>query len=310
MDLYACDPVNVDVPEHVGFCYVLQNNLLQSEGTATVPITSPKHQVIGQLKGEWKSLAKYCEGSTIFNEILDVVPILVEYLIVRPISEFSCDMSVSYARHWKHSWRGLEVGHRGAGSSFKDSPKSCASIRENTIASLTYAATHGADMIEFDVQLSKDLVPVIYHDFYVNMAMKKKSARGIEEHDLIQLPVKELTLAQLQMLKVYHVKDNNKAPKFNDEDIDDHQPFPTLEEAFQHLDPHVGFNVEIKWTMKLKDGTYELYHPLELNLYVDVILKSILQFGASRKIVLSCFHPDICTMQDFHDFIDRSLSFQ
>ena len=79
---------------------------------------------------------------------------------------------------------------------------SCASIRENTIASMRYAATHGADMIEFDVQLTKDLVPVIYHDFYVSLAMKKKLNKGIDEHDLLQLPVKDLTMAQLQMLKV------------------------------------------------------------------------------------------------------------
>ena len=28
-------------------------------------------------------------------------------------------------------------------------------------------------MVELDVQLTKDLVPVIYHDYYVNIAMKK-----------------------------------------------------------------------------------------------------------------------------------------
>ena len=31
----------------------------------------------------------------------------------------------------------------------------------------------GADMVELDVQLSKDMVPVIYHDYFVNIAMKK-----------------------------------------------------------------------------------------------------------------------------------------
>jgi len=177
VDFYAHDPLSLNAAsEHVGFCYVLQNNLTQNQGAATVPITSPRHQAIGQLR--------------------------VEYLIVRPMSGYQCDMSVSYSRHWKHTWRGLEVGHRGAGSSFKDAYKSCASIRENTIASMRYAATHGADMIEFDVQLTKDLVPVIYHDFYVSLAMKKKLNKGIDEHDLLQLPVKDLTMAQLQMLKV------------------------------------------------------------------------------------------------------------
>lgn len=31
----------------------------------------------------------------------------------------------------------------------------------------------GADFVEFDVQLSKDLVPVIYHDFSVFISMKQ-----------------------------------------------------------------------------------------------------------------------------------------
>ena len=30
-------------------------------------------------------------------------------------------------------------------------------------------------MVELDVQLSKDMVPVIYHDYYVNIAMKVSS---------------------------------------------------------------------------------------------------------------------------------------
>jgi glycerophosphocholine phosphodiesterase GPCPD1 len=59
------------------------------------------------------------------------------------------------------------------------------------------------------------------------------------------------------MLKVYHLeegkegKDNIK-PRFNDEDLEDHQPFPTLKAALEKLDEHVGFNIEIKWTMQLK----------------------------------------------------------
>jgi glycerophosphocholine phosphodiesterase GPCPD1 len=35
----------------------------------------------------------------------------------------------------------------------------------------------GADMVELDVQLTKDLVPVIYHDYYVNIAMKKVESK-------------------------------------------------------------------------------------------------------------------------------------
>ena len=54
--------------------------------------------------------------------------------------------------------------------------------------------------MEFDVQLTKDLVPVLYHDFHVCIAMKRK--KQLAEHDMLELPVKDLTLEQLQLLKV------------------------------------------------------------------------------------------------------------
>lgn len=62
------------------------------------------------------------------------------------------------------------------------------------------------------------------------------------------------------------------------------------------LNPHVGFNIEIKWTMQLKNGSYELYNPLDLNTYLDIILEVVLKYGGTRRIIFSCFNPDICSM--------------
>lgn len=73
-------------------------------------------------------------------------------------------------------------------------------IRENTIASLKKAAASGADMLEFDVQLSKDMVPVIYHDFYVCISLKRK--KEVNQLEMFEVPVKDLTLDHLQKLKV------------------------------------------------------------------------------------------------------------
>lgn len=108
-------------------------------------------------------------------------------------------MKQSYTRYWNNEWAGLDVGHRGSGTSFKANDGNV--IRENTIASLKKAAEHGADMVEFDVQLSKDLVPVIYHDFHVYVSLKKKSDIN-SQHDMLELPMRELTLSQLKELKV------------------------------------------------------------------------------------------------------------
>ncbi|CAG2065045.1 unnamed protein product [Timema podura] len=48
--------------------------------------------------------------------------------------------------------------------------------------------------------------------------------------------------------------------------------------------------------MQLQDGTYEVYHPFDLNMYLDTVLKVVLRHAGTRKIVFSCFHPDVCTM--------------
>ena len=81
-------------------------------------------------------------------------------------------------------------------------------IRENTIASLKKAALSGADMVEFDVQLSKDLVPVIYHDFHVYVSLKKKAT--FDANDMLELPMRELTLEQLKNLKVSKFTENSE----------------------------------------------------------------------------------------------------
>ncbi|KAK9303732.1 hypothetical protein QLX08_004618 [Tetragonisca angustula] len=280
-------------PSHIGFSYILPSTLQPSVGLLTVPITSTKHRPIGQLT--------------------------VEYVVIKSIPDYPWDMSISYAKHWEQRWSGLDVGHRGLGTSFQT--ENCANVRENTIASLKTASYHGADMVEFDVQLSKDHIPVIYHDFYVSISLKRK--KQIEAMDMLEIPVKDLTLEQLHLLKdfyypgdslgkvlyfvdkaeqgvnqlVYHVAEGReKNPKFFDEDLEDHQPFPTLQTVLQELEQHVGCNIEIKWTMQLKDGTFELNHPFDLNLYLDIILKVVLEYGGDRKIVFSSFNPDICAM--------------
>lgn len=256
-----------EIPHFIGCSYLLPSNLVDNFGVTSIPITSTRHLPIGQLS--------------------------VHYMVVKPMPMGISDMSASFTRYWKETWKGLEVGHRGAGNSYHSQPKSCATIRENTIASFKYAAENGADMVEIDVQLSRDFVPVIYHDFHACIALKRKKDQ--QHSDLLEIPIKDLTLEQLQALKVYHRKEKGLS-KFSDEQFEDHQPFPTLEKSLKTVPDTCGFNVEVKWTMQLKDGTYELLHPFELNHFMDLILKVVLEHGCRRKIVFSSFHPDICSM--------------
>lgn len=258
-------------PLHLGYHYVLPNLFKRSEGNLELAITCAKgHRPLGMMR--------------------------MGYLIVKPSSHSAhMDMRVSYARYWNNKWTGLDVGHRGSGTSFKAKD---AVIRENTITSLKYAADHGADMVEFDVQLSKDLVPVVYHDFMIYVSLKSKCS--MQEHDFLALPVRELTLEQLKKLKVYHTAEglSRETRSFHNDDLLEHQPFPQLADVLDALDVHIGFNIEIKWSQRLADGRMEeeFEHVVDRNLYIDCILDVVLRKAGSRRVVFSCFDPDICTM--------------
>ncbi|XP_059212210.1 glycerophosphocholine phosphodiesterase GPCPD1 isoform X2 [Centropristis striata] len=218
----------------------------------------------------------------------------VDYLVIRPIQGFQCDMSSSFTKYWKKRST-LDVGHRGAGSTHAAKHHR---VRENTVASFKSAATHGAAFVEFDVHLSKDSVPIVYHDLTCCISTKKKNDKTSLE--LIEVPVKDLTFDQLQLLKLAHVtalKDNHDLMD-DEEEIDEHQPFPSLSQIFHAIPEHVGFNIELKWICQMKDGSWDgnLSSYFNMNTFLDIILSCVLEKGGKRRIVFSCFDPDICTM--------------
>ncbi|XP_039952908.1 glycerophosphocholine phosphodiesterase GPCPD1 [Bactrocera tryoni] len=270
---YSSKAAMDEPPYHLGYHYVLPNLLKRSDGNLEVPITcATRHRPMGMMQ--------------------------IGYLLVKPTKCIKLDMALTYTRYWNPKWTGLDVGHRGSGTSFKTKDSV---IRENTITSLKNAVDHGADMVEFDVQLSKDLVPVVYHDFMIYVSLKAKGS--CKPNDFLELPMRELTLDQLNNLKVYHTQEGRTREErcFHNDDQLEHQPFPSLADVLDAIDQHVGFNIEVKWSQRLKDGTMEeeFEHTIDRNLYVDCILNVVFRKAGDRRIVFSCFDPDICTMLRF-----------
>ncbi|XP_057208392.1 glycerophosphocholine phosphodiesterase GPCPD1 [Triplophysa rosa] len=220
----------------------------------------------------------------------------VDYLVIRPIQGLQCDMRHCFSKYWKKR-SALDVGHRGAGSTHAHKHHK---IRENTIASFLSAASHGAAYVEFDVHLSKDLVPIVYHDLTCCISTKKKNDKNSME--LFEVPVKDLTFDQLQLLKLAHrtalVVQDHKDLQDEEDCIDEHQPFPSLSQIFQAVPGHVGLNIELKWIAQFKDGTWDanLSTYFNMNQFLDIILTCVLQNAGDRRIIFSCFDPDICTM--------------
>jgi glycerophosphoryl diester phosphodiesterase len=104
-------------------------------------------------------------------------------------------------------YRPLFIGHRGA--------KGLES--ENTLRSFRRAIKLGVDMVEFDVHLTRDAMPVVMHDYTVR---RTTNGRG---------RIRNLTLPQFKQLRCK----NNEAP-------------PTLSETLRVLGRKTVANVEIK----------------------------------------------------------------
>ena len=54
----------------------------------------------------------------------------------------------------------LIIGHRGNGTNFYNSL-----LRENSLASMKTAMESKIDMIELDIQVTKDNIVIVFHDF-------------------------------------------------------------------------------------------------------------------------------------------------
>lgn len=87
-----------------------------------------------------------------------------EYLCAKSfdLHQISITRSDTY---WKQLVSTRVIGHRGLGKNMNK--RNSLQLGENTVESFIAAASLGASYVEFDVQLTKDHVPVIYHDFLV-----------------------------------------------------------------------------------------------------------------------------------------------
>ncbi len=120
------------------------------------------------------------------------------------------------------------IGHRGA----------CAYFPENTMASFRGALGLGADMIEFDIQLSRDGIPVVFHDERIDRCTDGSGT--VAEHSLAELK-------QLDAGSWF-------AKRYEGERI------PALEEVLGFCRGRIAVNIEIKTeavTDELRGGIEE-----------------------------------------------------
>lgn len=177
------------------------------------------------------------------------------------------------------------IGHRGTGADVAGSSH----IDENSLLSFQAAAMQGAEYVEFDVQVTKDDVPVLHHDWIVKGAT-------------VPVVIGQLSLKEfLQLRPRVAVKDSQEW-HHPDRKIQKtiRAQFATLEEALKQLPLSLGFNVEVKYPMPMELLKHGI--PVRMagcwqaiNEYVDAILKVIFDHADTpRPIIFSSFHPEVC----------------
>lgn len=183
----------------------------------------------------------------------------------------------------------MVVGHRGHGMNvLQSTDKRMIAYKENSILSFNHAANHPIDFIEFDVQVTKDDTPVIFHD---NFILSEENGKIVEKR------VTDLTLDEFfsygpqretgQVGKSLLRKTNGKIVGWEVE-IDDHSC--TLQEAFQKVNPSLGFNIELKF------DDYVVYEQEYLIRVLQVILKVVYENAQERPVIFSSFQPDVALL--------------
>jgi len=167
-------------------------------------------------------------------------------------------------------------GHRGARGD----------LPENTLESFKYLFDNAINAYETDILISKDLIPVITHDFRLDPSLTKdKEGNWIKDEDI---KIFDLTYDEISKFDVGSL---NKLTRYGRRFVNqrslENQKIPKLSELFELSSKNVLqnllINLEIKSTPDEKNLTPD---PKDL---VQIVLNEINNSNLKDKIIISSF---------------------
>ena len=258
------------------------------------------------------------------------------FLIITPFAHPNMTITEDLT-YWKSLASTMVIGHRGLGKNVAG--RNSLQLGENTIQSFIAAANLGASYVEFDVQLTKDHVPVIYHDFLVSETgidapvhtltleqflhvsdgrtprhsrpgspvlangVVSKAINSADPRKVRSMSLGDMTQDGSSNMseRMKHTRTfKEKGFKGNSRGNSIQAPFTTLEEMFKKLPESIGFNIEMKYPMLHESEEEEMdTYAVELNSFVDTVLTKVYDLGKKRNIIFSSFNPDICLLLSF-----------
>ncbi|XP_062010402.1 glycerophosphodiester phosphodiesterase GDPD1, chloroplastic-like [Rosa rugosa] len=184
----------------------------------------------------------------------------------------------------------LVIGHRGNGmNALQSSDRRMRAIKENSIMSFNTAAKYPLDFVEFDVQVTKDGCPVIFHDDFIltedqGTVFEKRIPELCLTEFLNYGPQREAGKDGKTLLR------KNKDGQIVRWEVEKDDSLCTLQEVFEKVEPSVGFNIEIKF------DDYIVYQEDYLVRVLQSILKVVFEYAKDRPIVFSSFQPDAAVL--------------
>lgn len=247
-------------------------------------------------------------GAVLDTQLEEVGSISIEYILINALQDSEVHSNLFLKNSSMDPWQStVVVGHRGSGSKTgsKVGAHHRTHVQENTILSFV-SASYDVNFIEFDVQLTSDRIPVIYHDFKIRTqegwklpigllsleqfkAHRKQSPApspksGLSPQSVSNKLKRSNSWTQLESRVSLGELKNIRPEK--DQIISDTQ-LPTLEECFKQVPISTGFNIEIKFSPT---------DPFDANLFVDTVLETVSKFAHNRTVIFSSFHPHICIL--------------
>lgn len=225
------------------------------------------------------------------------------------------------------------IGHRGSGSTRKDGPKD-AVLTENTLVGFVSASDIAAsEGVEFDVHLTADCVPVVYHD--VTYPVRTADGTSVFDVPINHMAAKDAAALRPKLMDenrgpaptcdecgVLHSKTSHSHKQQQKKKSAGQQPsssfweradhVPLFKELFDYVPEKTGFDVEIKYFDNAK--LESKYNPFERNFYVDTIVGLVLRRTeppSKRWLFYSSFDFDVCVLasrkQSRHDVLLLSI---
>lgn len=175
---------------------------------------------------------------------------------------------------------------------FLEAGRSACGFRENTVRSFAQAAASGASFIEFDVQVTRDGVPVIWHDdFVLTGSQEDPLIRKIGDLSLAEF--KNLTREPSALLRRFKGQDGLRVGVKPWSEMPEEDELPTLAEVFARMPHSVGFDIEVKMTTP---DDVHITPAEEVDRVVRPLLELVQQCAPdnARTIVFTSFDPEVC----------------